>query len=54
MQRNAKKQYQKMTKKGFKQNDSGLFGEELEELEKKRKENKGRQEELKVIAEEKG
>jgi len=40
-----------MTKKGFKQKDSGLSWEEQEELEKKRKKNKGKQEELKMIAE---
>ncbi len=39
-----------MTKSGFKQNDSELSYEEWAELEKKRKENKGKQEELKVIA----
>ena len=42
-----------MTKNGFKQKDSGLSGEETEELEKKRKQNKGQQEELKIIPEEK-
>ena len=42
-----------MTKKDFKQKDISLSWEEQEELDKKRKENKGKQEELKVIAEEK-
>jgi len=42
-----------MTKKEFKQKELGLSWEQQEEIEKKIKQNKGKQEELKVIAEEK-
>ena len=42
-----------MTKKGFKAEDSKLSWEEQEELETKRKENKGRQIDLNEIVEEK-